>query len=83
VPSTHPLSRLFGKPGELAERIHAHERYATWEREHCFRPTSSTAIAGIGFLYDLMGPAARARPFDPDGVAIMQRRLAVLGHHSG
>ena len=37
-----------------------------------------TAIAGVGWLFDLLPKAARERPIDPSGVMELHRCLAVL-----
>ena len=37
-----------------------------------------TAIAGVGWLFDLLPEAARKRPIDPSGIMELHRCLAVL-----
>ncbi len=38
----------------------------------------SAAVAGVGFLYQLLPPESRKGPPDVQGVALMHRMLAVL-----
>jgi hypothetical protein len=39
----------------------------------------ATAVATIGWLYDLLPPGSRERPVDPRGVVALHEALAVLG----
>lgn len=77
-PKGEAVAGLFGEPGALRARREAFERYAEWERANPSHLDPAAAIAGIGFLYDLMDPVARDRPFDPSGIANMHRKLATL-----
>lgn len=63
---------------DLRARTAALERFAAWEADHPPRQSSAQALEGIGFLYELLPPEARARPVDPSGVMKLHRALALL-----
>jgi hypothetical protein len=63
----------------IRERAAALARFAAWEEQSPARLGPEAALSGVSFLYDLLPPAARARPVDASGVVAMQRALAVLG----
>lgn len=62
----------------LERRAEQLRRFEEWQRAHPHRVDARQALAGIGFLYELLPLAARKRPFDPSGVQAMQRALALL-----
>jgi hypothetical protein len=62
----------------LRARAEALARFAEWESSHPVMLTPATAVASIGALYQLLPPAARARPIDTAGVGRMHRALRHL-----
>ncbi len=52
--------------------------FEEWERRHPSHIGDAAAIAGVGFLYDLLPPASRYRPVDVTGVRELHRRLRYL-----
>lgn len=54
------------------------ERYSELERSLVSPDDPAQAIAGIGWLYDLLPEASRERPVDPSGIIELHRCLAVL-----
>lgn len=67
----------------LRRRERQLERYCELERGLPSSDNPEQAIAGIGWLYDLLPEASRVRPVDPTGVQELHRCLAVLGSSQG
>ncbi len=67
----------------LRRREEQLERYSQLEPGLPWSDNPEQAIAGIGWLYDLLPQASRARPVDPSGVQELHRCLAVLDASQG
>lgn len=67
----------------LRRREEQLERYSQLERSLPSSDDPEQAVAGIGWLYDLLPEASRARPVDPSGVEELHRCLAVLESSQG
>jgi len=74
------------RPAELKEQLLARaarlRRFNAWEAQHHPKLDGAAAIAGIGFLYDLIPSAYRSRPFDPQGLCTMRQALSHLKGNS-
>jgi len=55
------------------------EKYSKLEADLPRSDDPRLAVAGIGWLYDLLPAASRARSVDPSGIQELHRCLAVLG----
>lgn len=70
-------------PTDDAAAMRAREAALTrfGELEQAFKlyPEPAAAIAGIGWLYELLPPSARAREVDVSGVRALHRALSALG----
>lgn len=71
-------SGYFGSRRHLEVRLRA---WAGYERRRPQRQTQLSptgAVASVGFLSQLLPPASRQRPIDPQGAAALHRALAGL-----
>jgi len=55
------------------------EKYSELEADLPRSDDPKLAVSGIGWLYDLLPAASRARPVDTSGIQELHRCLAVLG----
>jgi len=67
----------------LRRREEQLERYSQLESDLPWSDNPEQAIAGIGWLYDLLPQASRVRSVDPSGVKELHRCLAVLDSSQG
>ena len=69
-------------PSRLGEAMRRREaalrRFAQLERQLDCRADPATAIAGIGWLYELLPESSRHREIDVSGVKALHRALSVL-----
>jgi hypothetical protein len=66
----------------LREREEALRRFEEWERRNPHYPDPAIALAGIGWLYELLPEASRERPVDVSGIQRLHRCLAHLNPRS-
>jgi hypothetical protein len=59
-------------------RAEAFRRYAEWEAKHVETYQAADAVAGVGWLYELLPVECRQRPIDTQGIAKLHRSLALL-----
>jgi hypothetical protein len=69
---------LMADAAALRHRLEAFVRYGQWEERSHTAISPAAAVAGLGFIYDLLPADARRRDVDPTGVQIMHRCLGVL-----
>ena len=62
----------------LKAREDALRRFEKLERTFPVDRDAARALAGIGWLYDLMPPEARQREVDPSGVRSLHEALSAL-----
>jgi hypothetical protein len=58
-------------------RAEAFRRYAEWEAKHIETYQPADAVAGVGWLYELLPVECRQWPIDTRGIAKLHRCLAL------
>jgi hypothetical protein len=72
------VESVVGTADALRARGEALRRFEQWESGRACDLTPAERISAIGVLYDLLPRSRRSRAFDPSGVAVMHKCLAVL-----
>lgn len=62
----------------MRAREESFKRYAQWEALQVSDCAPQDALAGAGWLYELLPQSSRRRPLDASGVIELHRCLAVL-----
>lgn len=63
---------------EFRQSAEALRRFEQWERDHPAVLDARVALAGIGWIWQLLPEESRRRPLDVSGIDRMRRTLAVL-----